>query len=149
MEIGLHRTRHGASLQATVLMIDIDNFKSINDTHGHTIGDAAIRHFAGILKEELRKNDIAGRLGGDEFVVLLSETTLREARIFADRLQEKMLKTSFPVNGKAIHISISIGISVMSAEDTNTDDPLSRADMALYSAKERGRNRVEVAEALC
>ena len=148
MEIGLHRTRHGASLQATVLMIDIDNFKSINDTHGHTIGDAAIRHFAGILKEELRKNDIAGRLGGDEFVVLLSETTLREARIFADRLQEKMLKTHFLVNGSPIHISISIGISVMSAADTNTDDPLSRADMALYSAKERGRNRVEVAAAL-
>jgi diguanylate cyclase (GGDEF)-like protein len=60
-----------------------------------------------------------------------------------------MLKTSFLVNGKPIRISISIGISVMSAEDTNTDDPLSRADMALYSAKERGRNRVEVAEALC
>jgi len=145
MEVGLNRLRCIPGTADAVIMIDIDYFKTINDTHGHTIGDAIIQHFACILEGELRKNDAAGRMGGDEFAVELFAAGLREARVFSARLQSRIAETPVLMSGKTISFTISVGIAIMSAADTNIDGPLSRADLALYDAKQTGRNRISAA----
>ncbi|MBB2177210.1 sensor domain-containing diguanylate cyclase [Gluconacetobacter johannae] len=135
----------GDDSRAAVLMIDIDHFKIINDTYGHTVGDAVIRHFATMLRTTLRVTDSAGRLGGEEFAACLPGADLAQAELFARRLRRRVAANPAIVRGRAIDFTVSIGISDITAWDTHAGDPLARADMALYSAKERGRNRVEIA----
>jgi diguanylate cyclase (GGDEF)-like protein/PAS domain S-box-containing protein len=137
----LHRDRRARSV---IAMIDIDHFKDINDTFGHTTGDQVIEHFAHVLEGELRKNDCAGRLGGDEFAVVLSDAGQAEAQAFANRIRATIARTPAVVNGQVIGFTVSIGIAIMGYRDTDPDNPLARADAALYSAKENGRNRTEV-----
>lgn len=128
--------------QGALLMLDLDRFKHVNDTHGHAVGDTVLRHVAQVLLSALRKPDFSGRLGGEEFAVFLPETTADGAMQFAERLRRKIAETAIPAGTAAIAITLSIGISRFCQDDRTTDEILARADSALYLAKENGRNRV-------
>lgn len=131
--------------RSAVLMCDLDHFKIINDSYGHAIGDLVLKHFATILRDELRRNDTVGRVGGEEFAVVLSGMGVTEANIFAKRVQQRIAETPFVAGDEAISVTVSIGIAVMNVTDASADASLSRSDTALYRAKERGRNRIEIA----
>lgn len=130
----------------SVLMMDIDHFKNINDTYGHQSGDVVLRHLSLILRETLRQVDIIGRIGGEEFSILLPETALDSAVKVAERLREKIsLHEIFLAGGLPLHFTVSIGVATLSSKDMNLDRLLNFADEALYEAK-RERNKVCVAK---
>lgn len=133
----------GSGAAAAVLMCDLDHFKAINDQWGHAVGDLALKHFAAILREQLRKSDLAGRVGGEEFAVLLPDTAIDDAGAFARRLQRHLAERPLAHDGAGISLSISVGIAALGASDVSVDAALSRSDMALYRAKSAGRNRIE------
>lgn len=143
IEAELTRIQRGNSQAAAVLMCDMDHFKSINDQWGHAVGDLALKHFAGILREQLRKSDLAGRVGGEEFAVVLGDTHRDEAISFALRIQQRLAQAPLREGEHLISLTVSIGIAAMGAADISVDAPLSRSDLALYRAKEGGRNRIE------
>lgn len=143
MELELHRIRRAACMQAAVIMLDIDHFKSINDRYGHAAGDSVIRSFADLLRNEIRRQDAAGRLGGEEFAVVLCGAGSDEAGALAARLRDRIAENPADVDGRPIPFTVSIGISVMTDADDNPDAPLARADTALYQAKQAGRDRIE------
>ena len=134
--------RYGTVL--TCLMLDIDNFKQVNDTHGHLIGDRILRQITNILRREQRAVDVVARYGGEEFVVLLPETAAGGARIFAERILRKVSAQDFGEPGRSVHVTISIGISTY--PETRVEDGeslLKLADENLYRAKAAGRNRFQ------
>lgn len=141
----LARLQRLDNLHAAVLMLDLDHFKRVNDLHGHSVGDAILKHFAALIRDELRKIDSVGRVGGEEFAIILPGANPDEARVFAERLRDKAEKTPLRLDGQVIAVTVSIGIAALKASDANPDMALIRADEALYRAKENGRNRVEVA----
>lgn len=134
--------RHGYPM--AFLMIDVDFFKSYNDTFGHTEGDKALKMVAAALKETLRGADVAARYGGEEFSILLPQTTGEEAETIAERIRQRVEKTAFP-NRK---VTVSIGIANCSFEMNSCENLISAADKALYEAKRKGRNNVQVYENL-
>ncbi|EDZ62889.1 diguanylate cyclase [Sulfurimonas gotlandica GD1] len=121
------------------LMLDIDHFKSINDTYGHAAGDEILKHFASICLDMARSLDIVARVGGEEFVVMLPETTIDGAYIFAERFRKEIYTSEVTVDEQIIKYSVSIGIAILD-NDKDVKDILQRADKALYKAKESGRN---------
>lgn len=129
----------------TMLMIDIDHFKAINDTHGHLAGDEVLRGVAGMLLRAVRSVDMVARYGGEEFVIALPETGEQGAVAFAERLRQRVESHPFP-EVTAAHkrgVTVSIGVSTFPAPHVESaEDLFARADAALYRAKERGRNRV-------
>jgi two-component system cell cycle response regulator len=127
----------------TVLVLDIDYFKSVNDTHGHDAGDDVLREFALRIKKSIRGIDLACRFGGEEFVVVMPETDLAVATMVAERLRRKIASEPFPIQqgARSIEVTISIGIAALGGGD-NAATVLKRADQALYRAKRDGRNRV-------
>jgi len=129
---------------SSLLMCDLDHFKLVNDRWGHGVGDRALRHFSNILRSQLRASDLAGRIGGEEFAVLLSGAGSFPARDFACRVQHALANQPLRVESEAIHLTLSIGITQLSPQDATPDNALSRADKALYRAKQNGRNRVEI-----
>lgn len=132
--------RHGDVF--SLLMIDIDHFKNINDYYGHSIGDEVLRRFGEVLTARLRQNDVAARWGGEEFVVLADGANLDNARMLAEQIRESVATTTFsPVP----RVTVSVGIADYQEGETG-DDLLRRADKALYGAKRNGRNRVIAAE---
>ena len=135
-------TARGKSL--TALMIDIDYFKSVNDTHGHDAGDDVLREFADRIKTSIRGIDLACRLGGEEFVIVMPDTDVAVAAIVAERLRRRIASEPFTVSGgkSLLEITISIGIATLEAPDDTATALLKRADQALYRAKRDGRNRV-------
>jgi diguanylate cyclase (GGDEF)-like protein/PAS domain S-box-containing protein len=133
--------RYGKSL--TVIMVDLDHFKKINDAHGHAGGDDVLRHFADVLRQTIRETDIPGRLGGEEFAVLLPETDAEQAAQLARRFGQAIRSATVRTESGNISFTASIGISRLVPDDT-PDSLLARADQALYRAKEGGRDRVEV-----
>ncbi len=135
--------RHETAL--SVLLIDLDHFKPINDRHGHAAGDAALTHFAGLLQANLREIDAAGRIGGDEFLVLLPETDLPGARRTAERLRNAVLDDALAIDGGSIPLSISIGITRVRGAGEDDRHILGRADDALYAAKVGGRDAIRTA----
>jgi diguanylate cyclase (GGDEF)-like protein/PAS domain S-box-containing protein len=143
IETELARIQRAKEGFAAILMCDLDHFKSINDTWGHAVGDRALRHFATILRAQLGKKDIAGRVGGEEFAVVLPDADITEARVFAERVQQRIVDAPLVEGDRRIALTVSIGIAVMNAADASADAPLSRSDAALYRAKERGRDRIE------
>ncbi|MGZ8190128.1 MAG: GGDEF domain-containing response regulator [Methylococcaceae bacterium] len=135
------RYKHPTSL----MVIDIDRFKEINDGFGHDIGDQVIIEVVKISAQILRKNDIFSRFGGEEFTILLPETPLEEATAIAERLCAKIANTQINIPQKHIFFTVSAGVTQFEAEDNTTEKILKRADIALYQAKQQGRNRVVVA----
>jgi len=130
---------------ASFLLFDIDHFKKINDQHGHIIGDQVLRGIAQTCVQHLRPNDVLGRFGGEEFVILLPETKLEDAKHIADRLRLLIANTPIETEIGSINTTISIGVAVKEkATATSIDQLLSRADRAMYHAKQAGRNRVIV-----
>jgi diguanylate cyclase (GGDEF)-like protein/PAS domain S-box-containing protein len=127
----------------TVMMIDIDHFKKINDTHGHAVGDAVIQGVVKRSLESLRQSDTIGRFGGEEFAVMLPETSMAAAYDVAERLRVHMQERPIIAGHVPIQCTVSIGIAQLTAQDGSFDDLLHRADTALYAAKNKGRNRVE------
>jgi diguanylate cyclase (GGDEF)-like protein/PAS domain S-box-containing protein len=132
--------RHQHAL--SVLMFDIDKFKSINDNYGHPVGDEAIRALARNLTEGGRNCDLVGRLGGEEFAMLLPETPLEQAIEVAERLRLAIMDIRIQAGDKIVSYTSSIGVAELAERDRNIEDMLSRADEALYEAKNSGRNRV-------
>jgi two-component system cell cycle response regulator len=126
----------------TGMMVDIDNFKQINDTYGHLVGDRVLKQLAALLKREQRSVDIVARYGGEEFVVLLPETTSTESRNFAERILRRVATHDFGEPGHPVRVTISIGIASFPDERVTDGESLLRlADTHLYRAKTDGRNR--------
>ena len=139
------RVQRFGNQRCSVLVLDLDYFKRINDTYGHAMGDAVLQHFAKLLRKAFRNIDVAARVGGEEFAVILPGSDLAAARTSAERLREIVAKTPLVQDGKTISVTVSIGAAIMVPSDTDADQTLIRADGALYRAKENGRNRVEMA----
>ena len=133
--------RYGRAL--SVLMIDVDHFKRVNDGHGHAVGDEVLNKLTGICARSLRKADLIGRMGGEEFAVVLPETAAEQALETAERLRAAVDAGPIPLgSGLSLHFTISVGVTSLTATTPNLDTLLSQADQALYAAKESGRNRV-------
>lgn len=127
-----------------LLLLDIDHFKKVNDTFGHSVGDEALRSFADILKNMGRQQDVVARTGGEEFCILLPEVNCEEAGQAAERLRQIIARAPLDLAGYSVSITASIGIAEVEANE-RADSIYQRADMALYKAKANGRNRVELA----
>ncbi|MFJ2993532.1 GGDEF domain-containing protein [Pandoraea sp. NPDC087047] len=128
----------------SVLMLDIDHFKGVNDTWGHAIGDRVIVELTLVLRAALRKSTVIGRLGGEEFAVLLPEADAQRAMQAAERVLSAINGASVPGPNGPVRFSASIGVASLSPEDADFGPLLQRADRALYAAKQAGRNRVAV-----
>lgn len=138
------RLRRFDAQQAAVLMLDLDYFKNINDTWGHPAGDAVLREVAAAITAQIREVDLCSRIGGEEFAVLLTGAVPAAAREFAERLRRRIAEIRVMHEGHSIQVTASIGVAALSAADADADASLMRADRALYSAKEAGRDRIEV-----
>lgn len=128
----------------SVLVIDADGFKKINDTHGHHAGDIVLRSLSLVAMEQKRAQDTFGRLGGEEFSLILPETTLEQARVVAERIRKVWEESPSRLDGNLIHSTVSIGVAEAQMDDESFDNILRRADLMMYKAKEQGRNRVMV-----
>ena len=126
--------------QFSVVILDIDKFKKINDTYGHNVGDSVLKEVSELIRANIRTNDILGRWGGEEFMLVLAETTMEEAALVAENLRALLDNHHFNSVGS---VSASFGIASCDQQD-NMEHLVNQADQALYTAKERGRNRVEV-----
>ena len=135
-----HARRHDRP--TSLLAIDIDHFKRINDSFGHAVGDEALKVFTQACEAELRASDLLGRMGGEEFAVLLPETDMAGARMVAERIRRRMAELAVPAGTDEVRFTVSIGISSCRAGERSVDALLSCADEALYRAKDAGRNRV-------
>jgi diguanylate cyclase (GGDEF)-like protein/PAS domain S-box-containing protein len=124
------------------LMLDIDNFKSVNDTWGHSVGDAALRHFADLCRLRVRQSDYFGRLGGEEFGIILAHTDVTGALQFAEALRRSVADSPAQSAKGSVPMTVSIGIAEFRDSDETSDNILVRADVALYKAKAKGRNSV-------
>jgi diguanylate cyclase len=133
-------TRYDES--ASLIVCDIDFFKSINDTFGHKVGDLALKKLATLLKERLRVNDFVARYGGEEFVVILPHTDLDGAYIAGEGIRSYIDKALFSYKGQHIPLKVSVGISEFKKSD-DSSSAFERADKALYLAKDSGRNQVK------
>jgi diguanylate cyclase (GGDEF)-like protein len=128
--------------QLSILVLDADHFKNINDTYGHYAGDLVLRNVSLVTLEQKRAQDTFGRLGGEEFALLLPETSLQQAKVVAERIQKAWEQTPCIVDGKLIYSTVSIGVAEARQEDQSFEDVLRRADRMMYKAKEAGRNRI-------
>ncbi|WP_111497946.1 MULTISPECIES: sensor domain-containing diguanylate cyclase [Marinobacter] len=126
----------------TVLMVDLDHFKTINDRWGHPVGDEVLCFIARLLREELRETDIIGRIGGEEFAVALPDTTEDQARLISERLREKVFERGAEIAGNPIQLSASFGGVHRCGNHRTFNELLMQADSALYVAKDQGRNQV-------
>lgn len=133
--------RTGAPL--VVAILDIDNFKNINDTYGHLVGDRALNHVATQIKQALRACDIVMRYGGEEFVVILPNTDEISGFVALERVRERISKKPVKVGNQTIKLTVSIGLREI-AHDEDAMTAIEKADLALYQAKRSGKNRVEV-----
>jgi len=125
-----------------LVMLDIDKFKNINDSYGHTVGDEVIKHIASEIRNHVRETDCSGRYGGEEFAILLSDTTLENAKVFGERLRAAIEKATVKYNDIDIKYTISLGIAQIDQSLKSSETWLECADAALYRAKEAGRNQV-------
>ncbi|MEK7535062.1 MAG: GGDEF domain-containing protein [Patescibacteria group bacterium] len=128
----------------SLVFVDVDHFKSVNDTYGHQAGDLALKTIAKILRENVREIDIVGRYGGEEMVIGLIGANLQDARKIAEHLRAKIADTPIKFRDQIIKITASFGVAALAA-DLNLDDLIRNADEALYRAKNSGRNKVVTA----
>ena len=123
----------------SLIMIDIDHFKNINDTYGHSTGDLVLSSIASIMKNNIRKSDSVGRYGGEEFIVLLPETQKENAAVAAEKLRKKISEHAFETVGT---VTVSCGVAEAFKNAHSIEEIINEADKKLYTAKEEGRNRV-------
>jgi diguanylate cyclase (GGDEF)-like protein len=128
----------------SVLMMDLDHFKQVNDTHGHLVGSHCLSEVGALIREATRVTDVSGRYGGEEFVSFLPETDTAAARIVADRIRETLAWRSFQYRETRYQVRISIGVATYPAHGHDVESLVHAADTALYRAKSLGRNRCEV-----
>jgi diguanylate cyclase (GGDEF)-like protein len=140
----LRFSRYHRSL--SMLVLDADYFKNINDTYGHYAGDLVLRNLSLVVLEQKRAQDTFGRLGGEEFGLLLPETNLEQAKVVAERVQKTWALTPCNVDGNLIYSTVSIGVAEANKGDKTIEDVLRRADRMMYKAKGAGRNRVAADE---
>ncbi len=133
-----HRGENGLAL----LLVDVDEFKRINDEGGHVFGDYVLREVAALIARQARRTDCLARYGGDEFAVVLTESTRQGAEIFAERLRGNAEHTRFELDAKTFPVTLSIGVAIWRAEIGTSEAFVNAADVALYAAKAAGRNRV-------
>ena len=126
----------------SILMIDLDEFKAINDRHGHAAGDKALKLIVEIVGSNMRSIDTFARLGGEEFAVLIAEADQKSAMQTAERIRKQVANVNVPFDGQQIPITISIGVAALQNTDTTFEEILRRADNALYRAKQKGRNQI-------
>jgi len=144
-EIHRHsRTRHDLALA----MLDIDNFKKINDTFGHPVGDEILKGLVEELMQNARDSDVVARYGGEEFAIIFPDTPAQFARDAANRLRELIERRDFPLPhlNRTLHITVSIGVAVYPRDGASSAELISRADAALYYAKKNGKNQVAMAQ---
>lgn len=140
----LTRTRRSGK-PVTFFMMDIDHFKTINDTLGHHTGDEVLKKISNICMDTLREMDLFGRIGGEEFAALLPETDLSEGLVVAERLRELIETSEWFIDGNTVSCSVSIGVAQSCLDDISLNDLMKRSDAALYVAKNKGRNQCRVA----
>jgi diguanylate cyclase (GGDEF)-like protein len=131
----------------TCLMLDIDDFKRVNDTQGHPFGDHVLKIVAHVIREQVRRVDTAGRYGGEEFLILMPHTTANEIMPLAERIRMEVQEYPFNAGGQNIHVTLSIGVATYDPHAESFRDKaglLQAADDALYSAKNHGKNRTHV-----
>jgi diguanylate cyclase (GGDEF)-like protein len=136
--------RTGCALGA--LMMDVDHFKHVNDSHGHATGDAVLKQLVDVVGFHLRPCDLFARIGGEEFVILLPGSDHENSLLAAERVREAVAAAQIEVGDLCIPVTVSLGVSVLADEDQDIGPAVSRADQALYYAKAGGRNRVHLAE---
>jgi len=142
-ELLSHKIEQQGSHPVSLLLIDLDNFKQVNDTYGHQAGDEVLVSFAQLLKESCRGSDLVARFGGEEFAVILPETPDTTAHAVAQRLRKRLANTIFTFDGQRLRITVSIGLATSLSENPIlTANVIKRADSALYQAKQTGKNRV-------
>ncbi|MFA5530739.1 MAG: diguanylate cyclase [Thiohalomonadaceae bacterium] len=130
------------SHELSLLMLDLDHFKQVNDRYGHQVGDLALKMVVQVCRTALREEDIIGRIGGEEFAILLPETGLARAQEAAERVRAALAAADIPAADGPIHVTTSIGVTTLRSEGESIDTLLGHADRALYAAKADGRNRV-------
>lgn len=130
--------------QVSVIMTDVDRFKDINDEFGHAAGDAALRHFADILRVGRRGEDVLARVGGEEFALVLPGANLERAMDIAETLCTDLERAPLDIDGEKLEMTASFGVATISVKDNNITDIVMRADRALYRSKRAGRNRVDL-----
>jgi len=140
----IRSTRYATPL--SISLLDIDHFKSVNDTYGHTSGDEVLRTIAARLREQIRHPDTIGRYGGEEFLIVLPNSEAKAAEEQASRLCQRMRGLQVVANDHVLSITISIGVAQYRIGKENWDQLLHRADMAMYQAKNNGRDGWAVAE---
>jgi diguanylate cyclase (GGDEF)-like protein len=128
--------------QASIIMMDVDAFKAVNDTHGHAAGDEVLRSICRRCRAMMRQSDVLARFGGEEFVVLLPHTTAADASKVAELLRRTICEHTVQTSQRHIFVTASFGVTGVHADDASVDDALARADRALYQAKHAGRNCV-------
>jgi diguanylate cyclase (GGDEF)-like protein len=127
----------------SLIILDIDHFKNVNDEYGHQAGDVILKELSRLLKKCVREIDLVARYGGEEFVIILPETPKRNAIIVAERMRAAIMETDFPHEPQPLNITASIGVAGYPEDDIRTRiDIISKADLALYKAKRDGRNQV-------
>lgn len=137
-------TFKGTDLPVAIIMIDIDNFKTINDKHGHSAGDAALVHFADLLEDGRADGDILARVGGEEFALVLPCFDLAGAMSIASDLCKKVEETPLRLAGITVNMTASFGVAALSNKDASLTNAIERADRALYRSKDAGRNQVDL-----
>lgn len=137
--------RHTRTQQASsMIMLDIDHFKKVNDNYGHPFGDEVIREVANCLRKNMRETDIAGRYGGEEFTLILVDTDLENAKFVAERIRKSVEEFDFHYQGKLVKVTISLGISHITGNIRDYRSWIKTADLGLYIAKDSGRNQVGI-----
>ena len=129
----------------SLVMIDVDHFKSINDQYGHAAGDHVLTNVGRILGDGLRDSDVLARIGGEEFVLLLPDTPMINAEYVAERMRLGLEATAIKYQDQELNITASFGVAAISPKDETLEQMLARADQAMYEAKNKGRNRVKTA----
>jgi len=137
----LRAHRYGTTL--ALVMIDLDDFKRVNDEHGHVVGDAVLRRVGEIVREMVRSTDVAGRYGGEEMILIMPQNTTRGAAVLAERVREAIASATFETTlGAKLTVTASFGVAEYQSDLEDPEDLVERADVALYAAKTAGRNQV-------
>jgi diguanylate cyclase (GGDEF)-like protein len=133
-----------AGTRGALLVVDLDHFKQINDSHGHDVGDQALRLVADAMRQQLRPGDLLGRHGGEEFTVFLPGTGADEAEALAEALRAAVSHIGLLADGEAVHLKVSVGLAVLDPDERDLGSLVKRADEAMYAAKRGGRDQVRV-----